>query len=157
MLGDYLTYADFLELFDEEDVKAVAGIGGYNSSAPRTINQTRVEKVIARAKSRIDGYVLARFPVLAETEPADMPEALKGAAGDMVYYWLRDREGDRGTVDDTLRTRFADAIKYLEGIQSGKIDLGLGALSSETPDGALGGVSGSFPEPRSDAVLEGYR
>ena len=153
----YQTYDEFLVQFDEEDILAVAGIGGYNSVNGREIDQPRVENVINRARSRVDGYVLARFPILAETPPADIPEALKGAAGDIAFYWLRDREGDRGTVDDVVRKRFEDAIKYLEGIQSGKIDLGLISSGSEQPDGSIGGVSGSFPASRSDDALEGYR
>ncbi len=152
--GDYLTYDDFLAMFDEEDIKAIAGIGGYNSSVEREIDKPRIEKVIARAKSRIDGYVLARFPTLAETAAETMPEALKGAAGDMVHYWLRDREGDRGTVDDVVKTRFNDAIKYLEGIQSGKIDLGVSG--GENADGSLGAITGSFPVSRAKTALDGY-
>lgn len=155
--AQYQTYDEFLVQFDEEDIIAVAGIGGHNSVGGRVIDQPRVESVINRARSRIDGYVLARFPVLADTNAADMPAALKGAAGDIAFYWLRDREGDRGTVDDVVRTRFKDAIKYLEGIQSGKIDLGLSGAGAEQPDGGIGGVSGSFPESRSNDVLDGYR
>jgi len=153
----YQTYDEFLVQFDEEDILAVAGVGGYNSSGGRKIDQPRVESVINRARSRVDGYVLSRFPILAETPPADMPPALKGAAGDIAFYWLRDREGDRGTVDEVVRKRFEDAIKYLEGIQSGKIDLGLAGSGSEQSDGSVGSVSGSFPPSRSDAALEGYR
>lgn len=152
--GQYLTYDEFLVMFDHEDILAVAGIGGYNSSVDRTINQPRIEKVLARAKSRIDGYVLARFPILADTASDVMDEALKGACGDMVWYWLRDREGDRGTVDSLAKERFQDAIKYLEGIQSGKIDLGI--VSGKTPDGSIGSIKGSFPESRSDKALDGY-
>jgi len=152
--GQYLTYDEFLVMFDHEDIISVAGIGGYNGSAPRTPNRPRIEKVLARAASRVDGYVLAQFPTLAGTASDAMPEALKGACGDMVWYWLRDREGDRGTVDSLAKERFSDAIKYLESIQSGKVDLGI--KSGKSPDGNIGGISGSFPESRSDKALNGY-
>jgi phage gp36-like protein len=155
MTAKYLTYDEFLIQFDDEDILAVAGIGGFNSAGGRVIDQPRVENIIARAISRVDGYVLARFPVLKDLPAAEMPPALKGAVGDIAFYWLRDREGDKGTVDDVVRTRFQDAIKYLEGIQSGKIDLGFSG-ANEQPDGTLGGVSGNFPDSRSDAALDGF-
>ena len=155
-IGAYLTFDEFLIMFDEEDIIAVAGIGGYNSSEGRVIDKDRIEMVIARAKSRIDGYVLSRFPSLTDVEAAAMPDALKGAAGDMVNYWLRDREGDRGTVDEVLRKRFEDALKYLEGIQSGKVDLGPSISGGEASNSALGSISGNFPDSRADDALDGY-
>ena len=154
--GTYLTYDEFLLMFDEEDILAVAGIGGHNSAAGRVIDQARVETVITRANSRIDGYVLSRFSALAGTPAANIPEALKGAAGDIVNYWLRDREGNRSTVGDVLRQRFEDALKYLSGIQSGKVDLGSDFVGGEITNKALGGISGNFPDSRSDDALDGY-
>ena len=153
--GQYLTFQDLRDLFDHEDLLAIAGEGGYNAAGGRVLNETRINRVIARAQSRIDGYVLSRFPTLTETEPDEMPEALKGAAGDMVFYWLRDREGDRGTVDNVIKNRFDDAIRYLEKIQAGKIDLP-GFVQTVATTATSGGIMGSFPEPRADRVLDGY-
>ena len=159
--GSYLTVDELIALSSEEDLIALAGIGGFNSAGGRTLDRDRLSAQIRRAQSLIDAQVLNRFPGLVAVPCADMPASLKGAAADLVVYWLRDRVADRGAVDDVTRARYLDVIDFLKGIRDGKTDLGpgrdgLGGL----PGGGAGQtdrIAGSFPAARAPSMLEGWR
>lgn len=152
-----LTCDAFIARRDGADLLAVAGIGGPNSSAGRTLNMAKIDAVLARANDEIASRVLPRYPRLAEVAAASMPEALKGCADDMAWYWLRDREGDRGTVDEIVRKRFEDARAYLRAIAKGEADLSLDLDGDGRPDPGLAAGTADFPPARAPGVLEGYR
>lgn len=156
ILGRYLTVAGLVALFSEENLIPLAGIGGFNSASGRVLDEAKLQAQIDRAQSLIDGYVLGRFPGLGSLTYETMPASLKGAAGDLVIYWLRDRVGDKGNVDDVVQTRYREVIRWLEGIRDGKTDFGASvpALTPET--GVANSIQGSFPESRAETVLEGY-
>ncbi|WP_310620890.1 phage protein Gp36 family protein [Flexibacterium corallicola] len=148
----YLTLGEFKALHDEEDLLAVCGLGGYNSASGRVLNEGKLYEYMGRAQSLIDGYLLSRFPQLKTLPVEQMPQALKGAASDLIIYWLRDRVGDQGGVDDVVKSRYTDAIRFLKDVRERKADLGLPALST-TP--TKSSVQGSFPESRSASAWEG--
>ena len=155
-----LTRDAFIARRDGADLLAVAGIGGPNSSAGRTLNTDKIDAVLARANDEIASRVMPRYPRLADVATETMPEALKGCADDMAWYWLRDREGDRGTVDEIVRKRFEDAQAYLRAIARGEADLSLDLDGDGQPDPGLSPGSAAvadFPPARAPGVLEGYR
>lgn len=155
--GLYLTVDELIALHDEQTLLTVARVGGFNSSAGPAIDRDRLQTQIDRAQSVIEGYVLARFPGLVNLATADMPKSLKGAASDLVIYWLRDRVGDAGSVDDTTRERYRDIIDWLKAIRDGKSDLGAGLTGLASGGGTTDRVLGTFPESRASSALEGYR
>ncbi len=157
-MTDYLTVAEFVELFGRDEVLAIAGIGGPNSAGGRQVDEPRVAAAISRAASLADGHCLARYPALANLPAADVPAALKGAVADIARWYLRDRAGDRGAVDEVVRKRYEDALNYLHGIADGSVDLASeapGLLPS--PDGPVGRVHAAMPASRADVALTGWR
>jgi len=157
-MTDYLTVAEFVELFGREEVLAIAGIGGPNSAGGRQVDEPRIAAAIERAASLADGYCLGRYPMLAELTATEMPALLKGAVADIARWYLRDRAGDRGAVDEVVRKRYEDARDLLRGIAEGRID-----LTSEIPgllpaaDGPAGRVHADMPASRADDALAGWR
>lgn len=155
--GRYLTVDELIALHDEQTLLALARVGGFNSSTGASIDRDRLQVQIDRAQSVIDGYVLARFPGLGTLATAEMPPSLKGAASDLVIYWLRDRVGDAGSVDETTRTRYRDVMDWLKGVRDGKTDLGANLAGLANGGGQTDRILGSFPESRATSALEGYR
>lgn len=150
----------FLARADEDDLLAVAGIGGPNSSAGRTVNADKVTAALARANDTASSYLLPRYPVLLGIAPEDAPQALSGAVFDLAWYWLRDRDGGRGTVDDVVRKRYEDALKYLDDLAKGRAALHLDRDNDSAADsgyGAVDTVHGDFADARAPGVLEGWR
>ncbi len=157
-MSDYLTVAEFVELFGEHEVLAIAGIGGPNSAGGRRVDEPRVEAAIDRAASLADGYCLGRYPALADLPAAEVPAALKGAVADIARWYLRDKAGDRAAMDDVVRKRYEDALAWLEAVAAGRIDLASefpGALP--VPDGPAGRVFADMPAGRAQAALAGWR
>ena len=87
-----------------------------------------------------------------------MPAALAGAVADIARWFLRDKAGDKGAVDDVVRQRYEDALTWLRRVQSGEVDLASeipGLLP--VPDGPLGPVQAEMPASRAEAALKGWR
>lgn len=154
-----LSLEAFLARADQDDLLAVAGVGGPNSSAGRTVNADKVNAALARANDTAASYLLPRYPDLLDLLPADAPQALAGAVFDLAWYWLRDRDGGRGTVDDVVRRRYDDALKYFDDLAKGRAALHLDSDNDGAADsgyGAVDTVHGDFAEARAPGVLRGY-
>ncbi len=154
--GQYISVDELIALNDEQNLIALCGVGGPNSATGRTIDRDRLTLFIARAQSTIDGYVKARFPALAQVTASDMPPSLKGVANDLVIYWLRDRVGDKAGVDDTINTRYRDAIAWLKEVRDGKIDFDFPGNSFQSGSNSTDNIAGAFPEAASNSILEGF-
>lgn len=161
-MGRFLTAQDFIVQFGEREASQIAGTGDFNSLEGSQVDLEAIEAEIAFVDELIAGYVLARHPWVAEQNVADIPNILKGLGGDIVRYRLRDKHSGKGQVSDTVETRYKDALKRLEAIQQGKLDLprdrtaGVDQTQIELPNGSGDVTCISGPAPRSDAILEGY-
>ena len=156
---EFLTLDEFKAMQDEKDLLAVAGIGGPNSSAGRQVNDVKLAQHLARANSMAASKVVPRYPQLATIQADEVPDLLKGAVSDLAWYWLRDREGDRGTVDKTLRDKFNDAMNWLKDIETGATDPFYGLdfdVMDQSEEDIFRGVVADMPAPRTDDVLKGY-
>ena len=155
--GRYLTVDELIAMHDRDDLLALAKIGGFNSADGPQIDTARLQRQIDRAQSFIDSFVRARFPRLGDLDAAAMPASLKGAASDLVIYWLRDRVGDQAGVDDVVRARYRDVVDWLRDIRDGKTDLGADIPGIAEGGGPTDTIQGSFPESRAAEILEGYQ
>ena len=161
-MGRFLTADDFIAQFGEAEARQIAGSGDFNSLEGSQIDHELIEAEIAFTDELIAGYVLARHAWVGGLDVADMPNLLKGLGGDIVRYRLRDKESGKGQVSDTVETRYKDALKRLEAIQAGKLDVprdrldGVDLEGMDLPEGNSDTVRMSGPAPQSDAVLEGY-
>ncbi len=161
-MGRFLTSEDFIAQFGEDEAQAIAGTGDFNSLEGSQINPAVIEDEIAFADELIAGYVLARHSWLGEQDVADMPNLLKGLGGDIARYRLRDKQGGKGQVSETVETRYRDALKRLEAIQAGKLDLprdraeGADVNPTELPGSGSDVARISGPASQADKILEGY-
>lgn len=161
-MGRFLTSDDFIEQFGEDEARAIAGDGNFNSLEGSQIDHALIDREIAFADELIAGYVLARHPWLNDQAVDDIPNLLKGLGGDIVRYRLRDKQGGQGQVSETVRNRHTDALKQLGAIQSGKLNLprdrqdGSDINPVQVPDAALDIARISGPGPQSSKILEGY-
>ncbi len=161
-MGRFLTPLDFIAQFGEREVQAIAGTGDFNSLEGSVIDQAQIEAEIVFADELIAGYVLARHPWVAAQDVADIPSLLKGLGGDIVRYRLRDKQGSRGQVSETVETRYRDALKRLEAIQAGKLDLprdradGTDLDLAELPGSGSDFARISGPASQASRILEGW-
>ena len=161
-MGHFLTVDDFIAQFGEAEARQIAGSGDFNSLEGSQIDYELIEAEIAFTDELIAGYVLARHAWVGGLDVADIPNLLKGLGGDIVRYRLRDKESGKGQVSDTVETRYKDALKRLEAIQAGKLDVprdrldGADLEGMDLPEGGHDAVRISGPAPQSDAILEGY-
>lgn len=162
MMGRFLTSDEFVAQFGEAEAELIAGTGAFNSLEGSQINVAKIEAEIAFVDELIAGYVLARHDWLRSIDVADVPNLLKGLGGDIVRYRLRDKKGSQGQVSDTVETRYRDALKRLEAIGEGKLELtrdrkdGADLDTPEIPDATadLPAISGGAPQ--ASEILKGY-
>lgn len=157
MTGDrYITIDELISMNDQTHLLAICGIGGPNSAGGRQIDRDRLQTIINRANSLIDGYLKSRYPRIAKIAVGDMDDSLKGAASDLVIYWLRDRVGDKAGVDDTVKTRYRDIINWLKEIRDGQVELNLPGLFSTNETNNPSGIRGAFPPSAAAKALDGF-
>jgi phage gp36-like protein len=83
--------------------------------------QKRIETDIRRGWDEVQSYVRQRYDNLTE-----LPGVLHDKAMDVVAYKLISRKGIRpGSVDETLRDNYLDAIRWLKDLVSGKVSIPL--------------------------------
>jgi phage gp36-like protein len=119
----YSTQQDLIDRFGQEELVELS-----DRSRSGAIDAVVVTRAIDDAAAEIDGYLSAKFAL-----PLDpVPQTLKRIACDIARHHLYD---DR--VTEQVRNRYNDAIKFLKGVASGEISIGVDA-SAEAP-AATGG------------------
>lgn len=116
---------DLIELTDDASTGAV--------------NQAVIDLAIADAGELLDGYLRGRYSL--PLVPA--PGLLKTLAVDVAVWRIYSRRV-RLALPEAIDARYKNAIKLLEQIQSGKINLGIGAIV--TPQPASSGPQFSAPD-----------
>lgn len=161
-MARFLTVERFVVLVGEDEAIQIAGDGLWGAAAGAQIVPGKIEPEIAFTDELVTGYVMARHGWLAALAPADMPNLLQGIAADIVRYRLRDKEGNNGQVTETVEARYKDAIRQLEAIQAGKLDLVRDQADGADLDPAeLHGSSQAQPvvtgpAPQHGSILKGY-
>lgn len=161
-MGRFLTSEDFIAQFGETEAQLVAGNGAFNSLEGSQIDHDQIEREIAFVDELIAGFVVTRHDWLRGVDVADAPHLLKGFGCDILRYRLRDKQGSKGQITDTIAERNKAALKSLEAISNGKLDLprdrvgGVALDQIQTPDATadLPAISGASPQVSSH--LKGY-
>lgn len=157
-MASYLGIQGFVEKVGEAEVLQIAGVGGWNGPDGRSIDEEKIGSALAFADDLISGYVLSRHGWLADAEAADIPDLLKGVAVDITRYRLRDLSNDHGEIDKTVERRYRDAIRTLEGVRSGMVELlQAGGGDAVVPASGADRAEISGPPPRAPQILEGWR
>lgn len=111
----YATQQDMVDQFGEREVIALTDRDNLG-----TIDEAVLSKALAHADALIDGHLVGRYALpLAGGFPL-----LKHYACDIARYVL---SGAEVTEVETVRARYKDAIRYLEGVRDGRTLLGADA------------------------------
>lgn len=158
-MSKFLILEDLESRIGNRELYRIAGDGRHNAPEGPTLDQVKLDRVLAEADSVILGYVIGRHTWLENVAYAAVPDVLKGVASDLTRYRLRNDGGNQSPISDEVKDRHDAAMKILRDIQSGKFDL-VPPPGAETDapaaDGGLGPVLAVNPASRSDGILEGY-
>jgi phage gp36-like protein len=109
----YATAQDLQDRYPERDLVQLTDPNGV------VIDAGRLDRALRAASALIDGYLQGRYPLPL----AQVPEVLVEYACDIAMYRLQTlRPAD--DIEDA-RNRYRDAIKYLEQVSRGDLQLGL--------------------------------
>jgi len=123
----YCTQANFTDRFGEQELIQLTD----RAIPPAGVVDTDVlDASLADADAEIDGYLAGRYSLPL----ASPPDVLIRLAADIARYRLYD---NRATEE--VRTRYADAIRFLERVSEGKV------LLSAEPQPAAGAPEYSTP------------
>ncbi len=128
----YATQQDMVDRFEESELISLT-----DSANTGTINAVVLGKALADADAEIEGYLVGRY----QLPLASVPPVLTRIACDVARYYLYDDH-----APEHVRTRYEDARKLLEGIASGRVQLGLPASAGAAPVAGAPEVSASAPE-----------
>ncbi|MDH2918492.1 MAG: DUF1320 domain-containing protein [Sideroxydans sp.] len=118
----YATLTDMLAQFGDREVIAIA-----DRNRDGVVDQAMLDAALDRASTKMDSYLAARYslPLLS------VPGVLVEVCCDLTRYNLC---GAEVTETDVVRLRFKDAIKTLEQLRDGKLDVGLTVAGLTTAD-----------------------
>ena len=141
-----LTVEPFILRIGETEADNVAGFG---PRGERDLDLDKIAGALSFADALIEGKLRSRFPEIATLDP--MPELLLGIAQDIAIYRLRHKVGDQSGVQDETVKRYQAALKLLDQIAEGDLQLG---IEEEGQDQQPVLVSG---EPsRANRILDGW-
>lgn len=126
----YATKQNLIDRFGQEELIQLTDRG--NTGA---IDDTVLNQALADADAEIEGYLVGRYALPL----VSVPPVLTRIACDVARYHLYD---DHAT--EQVRVRYEDVRKLLEGIASGKVQLGLPASAGAAP--VAGAPEVSAPE-----------
>lgn len=109
----YCSQSDLLEVFTEDELIRLTDDDNTGS-----IDSARVTAAISKADALIDGYCRAQNTVPFESTPALIADISVSLSA--YYLWKRRR---RGQIDEERKIAYDEAIKTLEGINRGTIQI----------------------------------
>lgn len=118
----YCTEAEVLSMLKSEMLTVILADTDMEDEAAREeLTNKLLEQTITDAEAEINGYIAARYTVPFVNPPAIINKIAK----DIAAYNMVSRVGiDEQDRDKTYLTRYNAAIKYLEAVATGKIELG---------------------------------
>lgn len=128
-MANYATLADLISRFGETEIIQLSDRSGTGA-----IDSAVVDAKLADASAEVDAYLQGRYTLPL----AVVPLSLKRIAADIARYHLYD---DRAT--EQVTQRYKDAIKFLESVAKGVVQLGLDPASQPAP--ASGGPQFTVP------------
>ncbi len=148
-----LTVVQFVEIVGEEECLQIAGAGPRDH---RVLDEPRIEEALAHASAIVLGFVRDRWPQATSGTPM-----LAGFVADIARWRLRGRGGQSNAMNETVQSRYDEAISRLKDIAAGRLTLDLAPPANSGPGVAeasneLRVISGQ-PAPRRHAILEGFR
>lgn len=109
----YATVADMIRIFGERRLAALT------DDAQEVVANVKVEAAIAAASAEIDTYLRPRHKLPLPTTPAQ----LVAVTCDLAHYRLC--QADTNLVSDQVQKAQELALKWLDKLAAGRVDLGL--------------------------------
>lgn len=109
----YATISDLIIQFGESEVVAIT-----DRNRDGVVDEPVANGALQRASNTMDSYLVARYPLPLSV----VPNQLVDLCCDIARYKLL---GSDVTETDPVRYRYKDALRTLEHIRDGKIDIGL--------------------------------
>ncbi|MFZ7276982.1 gp436 family protein [Avibacterium endocarditidis] len=122
----YIQPLDLLELVSERILIELSN----DSSRATEINTAVLEKACLHACEMVDGHLRSRYRLPLE----QVPTLVRNLCLQLARYWLYSRRPDGKGFPDQVKDSYAQALKDLERIQSGKLHLGLTELVDTMDD-----------------------
>jgi len=126
----YATQTDLINQFGEAEVIAIS-----DRNLAGVVDTIVVEGGLQRASDTMDSYLASRYPLPL----AVVPQLLVDICCDIARYKLL---GVDATETEAARNRYRDALKMLEQIRDGKLDIGLTVSGQTTPESVSVQVAG---------------
>lgn len=120
----YATISDLITQFGDSEVVAIT-----DRNRDGVVDVAVANGALQRASDTIDSYLTTRYALPLSA----IPSHLVDICCDITRYKL---VGTETTETETIRNRYKDAIRMLEQIRDGKIDIGIpvtGQIISESP------------------------
>ncbi|TXE27147.1 DUF1320 domain-containing protein [Serratia marcescens] len=124
----YATREDMINRFGRKEVVELTDVDWTGD-----INARVLDYALSTATDEINGYIAGRYTLPLPHVPA----VLSGYACDIARYRMT---GNQRQCDDEIRERYRDAIRYLEGVASGRVTLGVYRDTGTNVPSASGGV-----------------
>lgn len=116
----YSAQTDILNQLDEETLIQLTDDPGYGE-----VDDDVVDRAIADADATIDSYCQGRYVLPLSPVPAKV----RMVSVDIAIYNLYSRRGD--TAPDVRKDRHKEAIRWLEKVAEGKVELGADTPASD--------------------------
>ena len=88
------------------------------------VDESKIIDAINDADSEINGYIQKRYPLPLPS----VPPVINKLSKDITLYNLFSRRGiDKDKNDDTVLQRYKNAVKFLENLSKGIVNLGISA------------------------------
>jgi phage gp36-like protein len=113
----YCTKQNLIDRYGETELIQLT-----DRSALGAIDDTVIDRAIADADGEIDGYLAGRYS--APISP--IPKSLVRIACHLTRYYLYDDQ-----APEQITKRYDDAVKFLRGVASGQISIGVDAAGAK--------------------------
>ncbi|HAN7853443.1 TPA: DUF1320 domain-containing protein [Escherichia coli] len=108
----YATPEQFIRAFSEREARTLT-----DEDMTGFIDEEKLASALARASAQIDGYLVGRY----RTPWPDSPGILVGYCCDIARYHLAT---DYRICSEEIQMRYRDAIRFLEKVAAGQVNLG---------------------------------
>ncbi len=125
----YSSVNEVREMIKDENISNILGLDEYieDETQRETLITPIIEEAIRDADGEIDGYLNKRYSTPLSSP---IPKVINKFSKDIAIYNIYSRIGiDEDGREGTLLTRYKNAIKFLENVAKGLIDIGI-----ERPD-----------------------
>lgn len=122
----YCNFEEVQEMIKPDVINDIIGDGYIEDEVEKTEKITKlITEAIEDADGEIDGYLNKRYP----TPLSSPPKVINKISKDIAIYNLFSRSGiDQGERESNYLTRYKSAIKFLEEVAKGVVEIGVSNL-----------------------------